>query len=220
MSWSSPTLRVDRLRLMRSSSAPSVRPKLALIVAALVVTVSTASAHEVVPGLRGFPSLLLHPFVAVDMLLIMVGLALVAGASAHRMPLAVGMAVVMLGSFLGAMAQPSALAVPGLWRGPLVVAALLGALAASGTELGRIALLSLGLATAIVIGLGVPPERGSWLGKLEVAGATSVAIVVTFLALALPRAVFAGHAPVRIAGRIAGAWCLAIASLGLASTLR
>jgi hypothetical protein len=205
---------------MRSTTAPKVRTALAMVTTTLVVTVSSASAHEIVPGLRGFPSLLLHPFVAMEMVLIMVGLALVAGASASRIPLAAGMVAVMLGSFAGALAQPSALTVPGLWRGPLVLAVGLGALAATGRSLGRGTLLSLGLAAAIAISLGVPPERAGWVGKVEVAGAAAVAIVVTLLALALPRAKFSDHAPVRIAGRIAGAWCIAIASLGLAAALR
>jgi len=201
-------------------TAPKLGPALAMVAATLLVTVSSASAHEIVPGLRGFPSLLLHPFVAVEMVLIMVGLALVTGASAPRMPLATGTVAIMLGCLAGAMAQPSALTVPGLWRGPLVLAVGLGALVATGKSLGRGTLLALGLVAAVAIGLGVPPERPGWIGKVEVAGAAALAIVVTLLALALPRARFADHAPVRIASRIAGAWCIAIASLGLATALR
>jgi hydrogenase/urease accessory protein HupE len=191
-----------------------------MVTTTLLVTVSSASAHEIVPGLRGFPSLLLHPFVAVEMVLIMVGLALAAGASGPQMPLAAGMVAVMLGSLAGAVAQPSALTVPGLWRGPLVLALGLGALVATGRSLGRSVLVALGFVAAIAIGLGVPPERVGWVGKVEVAGAAAAAIAVTLLALALPRAKFADHAPVRIATRIAGAWCVAIASLGLATGLR
>lgn len=220
VSWSGHAPRIDRLRPMRASGAPIACSTFVMANGALVATASSLAAHEIVPGLRGFPSLLLHPFVAVDMVLIMVGLALVAGASAPRIPLAAVTVTVVLGSLAGALAQPSALTVPGLWRGPLVLAFVLGALAAAGRALGRGALVSLCLVTAVAIGLGVPPERAGWIGRVEVAGAATVAIMATVLGLALPRAASGGHASVRIAGRIAGAWCTAIASLGLAIGLR
>jgi len=205
---------------MRSSVAPIAGSTFVMANGALVATVSSAAAHEIVPGLRGFPSLLLHPFVAVDMVLIMVGLALVAGASAPRVPVAAGVVAIVVGSFIGVISQPSALTVPGLWRGPLVLAFVLGALAAAGRALSPGALVVLGVVASVAIGLGVPPERAGWIGRAEVAGATTVAIMAMLLALALPRAALGGHALVRMAGRVAGAWCVAIASLGLAMALR
>ena len=212
--------RIGRLRSMRAQPARNAATVLAAVVGALEAGARPASAHEIVPGVSGFASLLLHPFVAVDMALVMAGFALVVGAVKRRPPVVAGIAAVIVGSLVGVSMQPWALSVPGLWRWPLLLACGLGGLGASGVALRAGALLALGFCSAATIGLGVPPERPGWAGTVEVAAAASVALSVALFALALPRAVLGRHAAVRIAGQVGGAWCVAIAGLGLAVALR
>ena len=54
---------------------------------------------------------------------------------------------------------------------------------------------------------------------LEAAVAAAAALALALAAIALPRMLLR-HPVARLAGRIAGAWMLAIAMLGLAASLR
>ena len=206
---------------MRSRPEPGAGlATLAIALGASSCAVPQASAHEIVPGVSGLVSVMLHPFVTVDTVLVMVGLALVVGAARSRPAVPAGIASVLAGALAGVVIQPWALTVPGLWRWPLVVSVVLGALAAWGVSIGARALLMIGFLASLVVGLGVPPERPGWSGNLEVAAAVSLAVLTTLLVVALPRAGLGRYGAVRVAGRVVGAWCVAIASLGLAIALR
>lgn len=179
---------------------------------------SPATAHVLIPGLTGFPSLALHPFASVETLLVIVSLGL-AVAAADRVPLRDASSAAAMAAMSGAILQPYVLAWPGLWRLPLLVALGLGCLAAAGALRPRAVALVAVLLAAGTIGLGVPPERAGMLGTLEAgagaAAACCVAIVVAWLARNA-----AGSPLGRIAIRVAGAWIIAIVALGLAVTFR
>jgi hypothetical protein len=179
-----------------------------------------AEAHEIIPGVTGFASLLLHPFVAVETALVMVGLALVTGAAESWRGLLFVCAVSIIGAAAGVMLQPWAILVPGLWRLPLLLALLLGTVAALGQPAARPTLLVLAAAASVVVGLAVPPERPGLPGRLEAIIAVASAVLVVLLVIAVPRAAFARFRAVQIAGQIAGAWIFAIALLGMAIWLR
>jgi hypothetical protein len=179
-----------------------------------------AQAHEVIPGVTGFASLLLHPFVAVETMLVMLGLALVTGAAESWRGLLIVCVISMIGAAAGVMLQPWAILVLGLWRLPLLLALLLGAAAALGRAAALPLLLLLAAAASVVIGLAVPPERPGLVGRLEAICAVASAVLIVLLVIAVPRMVFARARVVQLAGQIAGAWIFAIALLGMAIWFR
>jgi hypothetical protein len=179
-----------------------------------------AQAHEVIPGVTGFASLVLHPFVAVETALVMIGLALVTGAAESWRGLLFVCAVAIIGAAAGVMLQPWAILVPGLWRLPLLLALLLGTAAALGRAAALPSLFVLAAAVSVVIGLAVPPERPGLIGRLEAVCAVAAAVLIVLLVIAVPRVVLARVRAVQLAGRIAGAWIFAIALLGMAIWFR
>jgi hydrogenase/urease accessory protein HupE len=178
-----------------------------------------AAAHEVIPGLTGLPSLFLHPFVAVDTLLVMLVVALIASAARPLTPVTLFLTCLFVGTLVGVMIQVRAVMVPGLWRFPLLTSTGLGLIVACGASLGRwpvAVIIGLG---GLVTGLSVTPERPGFAGALEAAAASALAlaiVIATVFALrrVLPRPVAA------IAVRVAGAWVVAIAMLALAALSR
>lgn len=190
--------------------------RLAVLAPALAaISVGSAEAHEIVPGVTGFASLLLHPFVAVETALLMLGLALVVGSMGRRPPLALGMGVLLVGTSAGVLLQPSAILVPGLWHLPLILALTLGTAAAIGRAVPRSVVIALALLVATAVGIAVPPERPGLVGRAEVVAAVVSAILVTLLVIAVPRAILGHFRPVQLGGQILGAWILAISLLGM-----
>ena len=190
-------------------------------VAAIAVSTAggAASAHVLVPGLTGLPSLALHPFTTAETLLVVIALALNVVMAADRCQLLRATAVATGGALAGAFSQPEVVTWPGLWRVPLLLAFGLGALAVAGGPRHPMIASLVVAAASIAIGIGVAPERAGWLGTVEAgAGAAiacSVAIAIARLASQAPRSAIG-----RIAMRVAGAWIVAIAALGLAAGLR
>lgn len=179
-----------------------------------------AVAHEIIPGVTGFASLLLHPFVGVETALLMLGLALVVGAAERRPRPIVVAAILVAGAVVGVLLQPSAILVPGLWRVPLVLALVLGAVAATGWSVPPPALAMLALLVATASGIAVSPERPGVQGRGEAMIAVVAAVLIVLLAVGYPRAWFDRLRPVRLAGQILGAWIVAISLLGMAIWLR
>lgn len=177
-----------------------------------------SAAHVLVPGVSGLASLVLHPFASVETLLVIVAAAIAVGASEHPRMLWTAAVAGLVGGTLGALLQASALAWPGLWRLPLVVAAALGAMAALGRTPGPAGSAAAACLAAATLGLGLTPERPGLSGMLEAAVAAAAALALALAAIALPRMLLR-HPVARLAGRIAGAWVLAIAMLGLAASL-
>jgi hydrogenase/urease accessory protein HupE len=192
----------------------------AIISIATVLLAGTANAHEILPGVTGFASLLLHPFVAVETVLLMLGLAFVAGATESGRAILLACTVVVIGAGAGVMLQPSAIMVPGIWRLPLLLALVLGTVAATGRSAALPVLFILALLVSVVVGIAVPPERPGFEGRLETIAAVGVAILAVVLVIAVPRALLGRFRIVRLAGQVAGAWIFAIALLGMAIWFR
>ena len=179
-----------------------------------------AEAHEIIPGVTGFPSLLLHPFAAVETVLLMIGLALVVGTAENWRGATPGFVALVAGSIAGVMLQPVSILVPGLWRVPLVLAFILGAVAASGRGLSSLLRIVIVLLVSLALGTAVPPESQSLTGRAEAAAAVVLAILVSMLVIAFPRTVLSRFYPVRLAGQVLGAWIVAISLLGMAVWFR
>jgi len=179
-----------------------------------------ADAHEIIPGVTGFPSLLLHPFAAVETVLLMIGLALVVGAAESWRGTVSGLMALAAGATAGVMLQPVSILVPDLWRMPLVLAFILGVAAASGRALPPLARTVLILLVSLALGTAVPPESSSFDRRAEAAAAAVLAILLGMLVIAVPRAAFGRLYPVRLAGQVLGAWIIAISLLGMAVWFR
>jgi len=191
--------------------------------AMLLVTSSAATpaqSHEIIPGIPSFASVFLHPFVAVDTLLPMIGLALVMGASRRPLHAAVVVSALLIGAGFGVLLQHSALLLPGLWRVPLVLAFALGVLASMAISLPKAIVAVLLMIVGAVVSLALPPERPGVLGRFEVWAAAIAAILVVLAVVLLPRRRFDDYWLVRLGGQIIGAWIIAISLLGMALSLR
>lgn len=186
---------------------------------AIVTCAGPANAHEVIAGITGVWSQALHPFFAVETLLIMAGLACVLGAQRGGTTVGLGALAMAIGASAGIAVQSSLLIVPGLWRLPLLVALALGGLAAIHVPLGRLGAIAVSFVAGATLGLGLVPDGLGGGGRLEVWAGCSLAVAAVLGVVAVPAAVF----PSRIVGlalRVAGSWIVAIATLGLALTLR
>lgn len=198
---------------------PGARAIAPLLAAVLVLGPSCAAAHEIVPGVSGLASAILHPFVTAEIVLVMVALALLVGAEGWSRALALCAPIIATGAAIGLRLQTALLALPALWMWPMVWAGLLGLLLASGLRIGRWPTLGLAFVSAVTVGLGVPRERPFLSGAIEAWGGATLAMLILAVALALPWAAFES-ALARSARRVAGAWIAAIAALGLAAALR
>lgn len=189
------------------------------LLALLVIGATPAAAHEIWPGLPGVVSMVLHPFLAPEIVLVMMGMALLAGVDERRTTVLLCLPMAAVGVAVGLGAQGSLLAVPGLWRLPMIVAIGLGLLVASGLRIGQMTTLIAALLAAATVGLGVPRERPFLSGAIEAGAGVAIALAIMLAVVALPRARLRHPIP-RIAARVAGAWIAAIALLGLAAALR
>jgi hypothetical protein len=178
-----------------------------------------ALAHEIVPGVMGFASLVLHPFTAVETILVIGALAFAVGSTECPALVPLCCLPAVAGGMLGAALQVEALLWPGLWRLPLFMGLALGAFAASGRSAGTWGSLAITFIAAATVGLGVIPEEPGLTGRLKAGAAAAVAIIVGLIVLALPRT-FLRHAIARLATRVVAAWIVAIAALGLSVSLR
>ncbi|MDX2155424.1 MAG: hypothetical protein SFW09_02855 [Hyphomicrobiaceae bacterium] len=180
---------------------------------AVLASAVPAEAHEVL-GFTGFASLVVHPLVEIELLLCLLALALVVGAGGRIALGPVVLAAATFGTAVGVALQPSAMLVPGLWRLPLMVAVMLGALVAAGCRSGSGTAVVAALAAGTMVGLGLVRERPGLIGALEVTAGAVIAIGAVVLALGLPLALLRRRHGT-LAMQIAAAWIVAIGLLGL-----
>ena len=178
-----------------------------------------ATAHEIWQGMPGVVSMVLHPFLAPEIVLVMAGLALLAGTDERRATVLLCALIATTGAAIGLAAQGALLAFPGPWRWPMLAASGLGLVVASGVRIGRAGTLAATLLAAAVVGLGVPRERPFLSGAIEAWVGVSVALAIMLALVTMPRASMR-HPFVRIAARVAGAGIAAISMLGLAAAMR
>jgi urease accessory protein len=143
---------------------------------ALALMAEPASAHEIIPGVTGFPGGLLHPVLVPAHLMTLIGLALLAGRSKARLVAALVFATALIGG-LGAIAFGT-----GETRAPLVllgVAAICGLLVAAALPPPRLIVWVIAAVAGAAIGLDSPPDvisirrayvimLGTWLGAVLV----------------------------------------------------
>ena len=173
-----------------------------LCLAATLAAISPAEAHEIIPGLRGFPSLLLHPFVGADTLLVLVGVSLAFATQRQGVAVGLALAAIVAGAIAGVVLQH-------------------GGLLAAGIELTRGLGLILAFATSATVALGTPRERLGVAGDLEVALATIVATGAVLVLGAGPlRALRRRAVAADIGCRVVGAWVAAIAALAFAAGMK
>ena len=189
------------------------------VVALLAFGVTPAAAHEIWPGVPGVVSMVLHPFLAPEMVLVMLGLGLLAGADERPATVWLSAAMGAVGVAIGIAAQVPLLAFPGLWWWPMIVASGIGLLVASGLRIGVMVTLVVAMLAAVTVGLGMPRERPHLSGAIEAWAGVTTALGIAMAVVAWPRAM-GRHPVLRIAARVAGAWIGAIGCLGLAAAMR
>ncbi len=175
-------------------------------------------AHQVIPGVTGFPALLLHPLVIPDFLLCLFAAALVVARTAS-IPSLAWIAAFCISIPIGSLAQDAVLSVPNTELLPLSLAGLMALIVAVSPEIdmsqGILAILLLGFA----VGLGIFPEGSSrWdLYQAVIAAMLSGAIII--FAVGWPLSKLRSHWG-KVLIRVAGAWIAAIAMMVLAFDLR
>jgi hypothetical protein len=181
---------------------------------ALVLFVRPACAHEIIPGVTGFPGGLIHPVLMPAHLMTLVGLALLVGRSKTRLVPEIIFAIALMGG-LAAIALGT-----GETRAPLVllgVAAICGLSIAAALPVPQALVWPVAAVAGAAIGLDSPPDvisiqlayvilLGTWLG------AVIVLVMLVEIAARLTR-------PWELIGlRVLGSWIAASAILVL--TLR
>ena len=182
---------------------------------ALALMAEPASAHEIIPGVTGFPGGLLHPVLVPAHLMTLIGLGLLAGHSKARLVAVLVFAAALIGG-LGAIALGT-----GETRAPLVmlgVAAICGLLVAAALPIPRLIVWLIAAVAGVAIGLDSPPDvisirmayvimLGTWLGAV---------LVLTILAELAARV----RRDWQLIGlRVLGSWIAASAILVLALRL-
>jgi hydrogenase/urease accessory protein HupE len=181
---------------------------------ALVLIARPACAHEIIPGVTGFPGGLLHPVLMPAHLMTLIGLALLIGRSKTRRVPEIIFAIALMGG-LAAIALGT-----GETRAPLVllgVAAICGLSVAAALPVPQALVWPVAAVAGAAIGLDSPPDvisiqlayvilLGTWLG------AVIVLVMLVEIAARLTR-------PWELIGlRVLGSWIAASAILVL--TLR
>lgn len=183
---------------------------------------SIAAAHSSAPGMAGFYQGVLHPFLSPAQLLALLPLGILAGlqdkkaVSASWLAFAVGSALGLLfaglGGILDAMVMPL-----------LLLALASGVLLSIGKPLPRLFIALLAGSTGLVIGMAVLPDPGLWRDRLitSIGSYAGVNLLLIFLCSATGLLLDRWKMPwIRIALRIAGSWCVAIAFLMLALNIQ
>jgi len=189
-------------------------PPLALIlpVAWSLSAAAPAEAHQLIPGVGGFPAMMLHPVAATDHLLAIVALGLLSGRNASRFaPPLLALTLAVLGGYLaGAIGISPDFAE----LVPLALAAICGALGALACRLSPAVLIALATLTGLAIGSATRPDDPGTPALIltGIGCAFSAALLFTLFA-ALARS--ADRDWQRIALRVAASWITACAVLVL-----
>lgn len=197
-------------------------PAAALVAAA--AWAGPAAAHQIVPGVTGFPSLMLHPLASADTTLCLLAAGLLIGLRGPLRPV-LGAAALAAGVALGAASQlvftgalPSLVFVV-LLNLPLGLAGLGGVLVATAPRLGPVGLAAALVALAAMIGMLLLPEAPGIAGLAEAAAGALLGAVLAAALVAVPvRLVGARFGTVP--ARVVGSWLAAVAIFMLALSLR
>ena len=190
----------------------------------LALAAGPAAAHGGLPGGSGFLAGALHPLVAIEHLILLLGLGLLSG----QLPQArrsLGFAAVGLGvlgglaaSGLGEWSAPTV--VPSAILGLGVLTGLLVALAASRVPAALVPPLAGLVGVAVALDTDIPrgPDGGAGALVAPVAGVLTGVYLIVLDAAALA-SFAAARPPLPIAVRIAGSWIAAIALMLFAFSL-
>ncbi|MEM9030173.1 MAG: HupE/UreJ family protein [Pseudomonadota bacterium] len=181
---------------------------------------SDVAAHEIIPGVTGFPALMLHPLLNQFQLLaiIVVGLAI---ASGRPPPLLHALVVVPSAMIAGNLLVPSGVFSPMGGLPAIALAALLvsGAIVAAFEELPVAVVGIIAGLLALLIGVDTVPEYpGTW-GRAQTILATALTTIAMFgfisYVLGAPRPLWRS-----VAARMISAWVFAAAVMMLALLLK
>jgi hypothetical protein len=211
--------RRSRLEVSISCSPERGAGGVALIACAIVAADSAqALAHEVIPGVTGFPGLMLHPFVIPEQMLSLAAAGVLAGRVA-RVGLPVLIAALIAGMIAGKAVHLAFPLASAYWFLPALAVLVAGALTAAGTLVPRLPGLLAIILIGGVVSIAILPEEPNRLGLLRSLLATIVTGSIVVAALACPlRRVSGGWAAIGV--RAAGAWLGAAAVMQLALSWR
>jgi len=186
---------------------------------ALCLMANVAQAHEILPGVGGFPSMVLHPILTLDLLLCLLAMGLLTSGQIG-LSLLFGLLAATAGICIGHLIKGWILQLYGVWRLPLISAGLAGLLvAAVGTSVRPAWSLLAAWLLGMVVGIGTQADRPGAIGILEALGGGAVAAALVMLVIRLPVA-YLKHPPAQVMARVLGAWIAAISLMVLALSFR
>jgi hydrogenase/urease accessory protein HupE len=173
---------------------------------AAALLVQPAAAHELIPGLTGFPAQVLHPLLLMDHMLALLAAGLIAGQNGVRL---VRVLLAFFPAMLAGYLFPSTgIPVPYSVFLPLVLALLCGGLIAASLRLPAAAAMALVAVVGFAVGYATTPEQGGLRAAVEtIGGAMLGSLALLLLAAAL--AMRADRDWQRIGVRVAGSWIAA-----------
>jgi urease accessory protein len=183
-----------------------IRPVILLLLAA-----TPANAHDTLPGAGGFSAGFAHPFLAVEHLLLLLGLGAVLGRQGGR-----GALLGILGGLLAGFGL-TPLQSGALQPVILMLALVMGAVLAAAIPLGSACLFALAAATGLLVAADTDGPAGAQ-GLIALAGVTAGVFLITLNAMAIAQQ--GTHRLNGVPLRVAGSWIAAAAILVLAFQLR
>jgi urease accessory protein len=182
----------------------------------LLLLASPAAAHGTLPGANGFAAGFVHPFVAVEHLLLLMGLGILIGRQFTRRPL-IGLLMGLCAGFGAAMLAAAAILTVPLLPMILTLALVIGGLLAANCRLNGVTLISFSGLVGLVVGADTDGPGDA--SALIVYGGTLMGVMAIVLN-AMAAAQFGAGRLNGIPLRVAGSWIAAAAVLILAFLLR
>jgi hydrogenase/urease accessory protein HupE len=186
--------------------------------AALLFSATAAKAHELVPGVTGFPGEMLHPLLIPEFAASFIACTLLAGSAAKERFLIL-VAVFVAGMVAGKGLLMIAPVLRQFWYAPAIFTLLAGLTVAALRPVPFVAALILILALAFFVSVGLLPEQPGMAGMVRSVTAYSLTGTILLGALGYPL-IFVNSQWGGILVRVAGAWLAAVSMLYLAYAWR
>lgn len=190
----------------------------AIFLTALLSGAVSACAHELIPGVTGFPGEMLHPLLVPEFAASFIACALLAGSAARERFVFLA-AIFIAGMVAGKGLLLIAPVVLQLWYAPAICILLAGLTVAALRPVPLVLAIVLILALSFFVSVGLLPEGPGLAGLARSVAAYALTGMILLIALGYPLTLVKSQWG-GILVRVAGAWLAAVSILYLAYAWR
>lgn len=186
----------------------------AVLVALIIGSTPSASAHDMIPGVGGFVGRILHPFIIIDHFVCLVLAGLIAGLYGPK-SIWLSLASLIGGVIAGYLLQAVIPIIEIFWMLPLASALVAGLMVLGAVPLGPFRWLGVIIALGTAVGLETDPEGVLFIDRIDTLGGLVIAAAILLLIIGWPLS-RASNPWISIMARIVSSWISAVAGLVLA----